>query len=241
MRSWSIPAGKIFGAEVRIHLTFLVLLMFVWFTESAGHGKIDTDRGLALVAIIFGCVVMHELGHAVAGLHAGISAKTIILLPIGGVTLLDETRQGSEPAEGSWKRDIRIALAGPLINLLVAVVAGSILLAVAPEIHLWSRPWVSSGNLPRSLVWANVWLALFNVLPAYPLDGGKVLRSLLSRHMDAVRATRRAVSIGQTIATLLMLVGIWNLWLTLIGIFVFIGAQLPFRAGDGASGRHHVD
>jgi len=230
VRNWSIPAGRIFGVELRIHLTFLLLLLFVWVNESAEHGPVSGGRSLALVGIIFACVVLHELGHALVGMHAGIPAKAIVLLPIGGITLLDETRGPAQSTTPVWKRDIRIALAGPLVNLLLAFVAGSILLAVAPEIQLWSKPYVSSAHLLRSLVWANVWLALFNLLPAYPMDGGRVLRSLLSRRMDPVLATRRAVSIGQTFAMLLMLVGIWNLWLTLIGIFLFIAAQLEERS-----------
>jgi Zn-dependent protease/CBS domain-containing protein len=231
MRNWSIPAGKIFGVELRVHLTFLFLLVFVWLTESASHGTASAGRGLALVGIIFGCVVLHELGHALVSMHAGIPAKAIILLPIGGITLLDETQQPPGSGAQTWKRDIRIALAGPLVNLVIAFVAGSILLAVAPEIQLWAKPYVHSNNLPRSLVWANLWLALFNLLPAYPLDGGRVLRAVFSRSMDPVRATRRAVSIGQAFATLFMLVGmLWNIWLTMIGFFLFIAAQLEERS-----------
>ena len=231
MRNWSIPAGKVFGVELRIHLTFLFLLVFVWLTESASHGTASAGRGLALVGIVFGCVLLHELGHALVSMHAGIPAKAIILLPIGGITLLDETQRAPETGEGTWKRDIRIALAGPLVNLVIAFVAGSILLAVAPEIQLWAKPYVHSSNLPRSLVWANLGLALFNLLPAYPMDGGRVLRAVFSRSMDPVRATRRAVSIGQAFATLFMLVGmLWNIWLTMIGFFLFIAAQLEERS-----------
>lgn len=227
MRNWSIPAGRILGVELRIHLTFLILLLFVWVNESVEHGRASGGRSLALVGMVFACVVLHEVGHALVSMHAGIPAKSIILLPIGGVTLLDETQQA--PATNR-KRDIQIALAGPLVNLLMAFVAGGILMGVAPEIQLWAKPYVTPANLPRSLVWANLWLALFNLLPAYPMDGGRVLRALLSRRMDSVRATRRAVSIGQTFATLLMLLGIWNLWLTLIGIFLFIAGQLEERS-----------
>jgi Zn-dependent protease/CBS domain-containing protein len=232
MRNWSIPAGRILGVELRIHLTFLFLLVFVWLTESAPHGSPSaTPRGLALVGIIFGCVVLHELGHALASMHAGIPAKAIILLPIGGVTLLDETRQPLEPGAQTWKRDIRIALAGPLVNLVMAFITASILLAVAPEIRLWNKPYVTSANLPRSLVWANIWLAGFNLLPAYPMDGGRVLRAFFVRSMDSVRATRRAVSVGQAFAMLFMLVGMLsNIWLTLTGFFLFIAAQLEDRS-----------
>jgi len=231
MRNWSIPAGRIFGVELRIHLTFFFLLIFVWLTESAAHSSAGAARGLALVGIIFGCVVLHELGHALVGMQAGIPARAIILLPIGGVTVFDESQAPIQPGTSTWKRDIRIAIAGPLVNLLIAFASGSILLAIAPEIHLWSKPWIYSGNLPRSLVWANLWLAGFNLLPAYPMDGGRVLRALFTRRMDPVQATRRAVTIGQAFATLFMLVGMLsNIWLTLIGFFLFVAAQLEERS-----------
>ncbi|MFZ0803751.1 MAG: site-2 protease family protein [Terriglobales bacterium] len=232
MRNWSIPAGRVFGVELRIHLTFFFLLLFVWLTESASHGPASAGRGLALVGIVFASVLLHELGHALVATHAGIPAKAIILLPIGGITLLDETQQPIEPGVLTWKRDIRIAIAGPVVNLAIAFAAASILLAVAPEIHLWTKPWdLQSGNLPRALVWSNLWLGLFNLLPAYPMDGGKILRALFSRRMDPVRATRRAIAIGQAFATLFMLTGmLWNIWLTMIGFFLFIAAQLEERS-----------
>jgi Zn-dependent protease/CBS domain-containing protein len=232
MRNWSIPAGRIFGVELRIHLTFFFLLLFVWLTESASHGPANAGRGLALVGIVFASVVLHELGHALVATHAGVPAKAIILLPIGGITLLDETQQPVEPGVLTWKRDIRIAIAGPLVNLAIALASASILLAVAPEIHLWTKPWdLQSNNLPRALVWSNLWLGLFNLLPAYPLDGGKILRALFSRRMDSARATRRAIAIGQAFATLFMLTGmLWNIWLTMIGFFLFIAAQLEERS-----------
>src|SRR5690348_16489437 len=105
MRSWSISIGKLFGVEFRIQWTFLFLLAFVWFTEAGSTNSVAPGRGLALVAIIFGSVVLHELGHALVSMHAGIPVKAIILLPIGGVTLLDETRQSGVPASQTWKRD----------------------------------------------------------------------------------------------------------------------------------------
>ena len=231
MRNWSIPAGRIFGVELRIHLTFFFLLAFVWLTESAAHSGASAGRGLALVGIIFGSVVLHELGHALVGMHAGVPARAIILLPIGGVTLFDEKQHPVEAGVLTWKRDIRIALAGPLVNLMIAAVAGGILFAVTPEMNLWTRPYPYSSNLLRSLVWSNLWLAMFNVLPAYPMDGGRVLRALFSRRMDPVRATRRAVTIGQAFATVFMLVGmLGNIWLTMIGFFLFIAAQLEERS-----------
>lgn len=233
MRNWSIPAGRLFGVEIRIHLTFVFLLIFVWVTERAAHGTNGAMRGLALVGIVFGCVVLHELGHALVALRAGVPAKGIILLPIGGITLLDESAQSPEARQAvePWKREIRIALAGPLVNLLLALVLGSIILILAPEISLWQKPWIDSSHLWRSLVWANVSLGLFNLLPAYPMDGGRILRAVFSRKMDQVASTRRAVTIGQTFATLFMLVGLLsNVWLTLVGVFLFAGAQLEERS-----------
>src|ERR1700737_1741739 len=229
MRSWAIPAGRVFGVELRIHWTFLLLPLFVWCTEYTSHGTADGGRDLALVAIMLACVLAHELGHALVARRLGIHSKSIILLPIGGITQLDDGRPAVDPNVASWKTDIRIALAGPLINLLIAFVSGSIFLAVAPQVaNLWSWPFVQSGNLLRSLVWANLYLAGFNLLPAYPMDGGRVLRALFSRRMDPVQATRRAVSIGQAFATMFLLGGMLlpNYWLTLVGLFLFIASQM---------------
>src|SRR5437763_1663916 len=111
MRSWSISAGRVFGIEVRIHLTFLFLLVFVWVTETAAHHAVpNPGRGIALVAIIFGSVLAHEFGHAVVAIRSGVRAKAIILLPIGGVTTLDESHALSDAEEGRkhWTRDLRI-------------------------------------------------------------------------------------------------------------------------------------
>jgi len=131
-----------------------------------------------------------------------------------------------------WKRDIRIAMAGPFTSLLIALVSTGIILVVAPHVDLRTWPFMQSRNLPRSLVWANLYLAGFNLLPADPMDGGRVLRALFSRRMDPVQATRRAVSIGQAFATLFILVGMLlpNYWLTLVGLFLFIGSQMEERS-----------
>ena len=110
MRSWSVPAGRLFGVDIRIHFTFLFLLAFVWFTQSVAMGTTGAVRGVALVVIIFGCVVLHELGHALVARRSGVAVRSIILLPIGGVTLMEEVNQRNSDSA----RDIRIAIAGPL-------------------------------------------------------------------------------------------------------------------------------
>jgi Zn-dependent protease len=243
MRNWSIPVGRIFGIEIRVHLTFFFLLMFVWSLESNLRGNWNAWRGLALVGVIFASVLLHEFGHAIVAARHGVPAKAIILLPIGGVTLLNEAALISESGEmqpaKTWKRDIRIALAGPVVNLVLAALSAFVIMSLWPQVDLAGRPFLTGANLPRSLVWTNICLALFNLLPAYPLDGGRVLRAILNRRMDTFVATRRAVSIGQLFAVLLMLFGMLrymqtntlsSAWLAMIGFFLFLGAQMEERS-----------
>ena len=225
MRSWSIPAGRLFGVDLRIHLTFLFLLAFVWFTQSVTMGTSGAMRGVALVGIIFACVVLHELGHALVAGGSGVMVRSIILLPIGGVTLMDDAAQRSHPA-----REIRISVAGPLVNLIIAAVSGALILTFMPQVKLWAHPYVYAGNLPRALFWGNVFLGAFNLLPAYPMDGGRILRAFLAERMEYVRATRLAVTVGQGFAMLFIFLGVWNTWLMLIGFFLFVGAQLEDRS-----------
>ena len=239
MRSWSIPVGRLFGIEIRIHLTFLFLLIFLFSTEVATQDSSAGLRVLGLVGIIFGSVVLHELGHALVARGSGIPAKGIILLPIGGITILDEAHAITDPIN-AWKRDIRVAAAGPLVNLFIAGLSALVLLAVIPGLSLTAKPLLDSSALLRSIVWANLYLGLFNLLPAYPMDGGRVLRAFFSRRVDVVQATHRAVRIGHVFSILMIMVGMllsmhaesrWNgYWLMMIGFFLFAGAQLEERS-----------
>jgi len=231
MRSWSIPAGRIFGVQIRIHLAFLFLLFFIWLTEAPVHGTPNPGRGLALTLIVFVSVVLHELAHALAGPRSSNVARSVILLPIGGVTLLSEMRPSSGSATETWAQEVRIALAGPFANLAIGLVAGIAISLAEPHVQLFTKPYVISSNLLRSFVWVNIGLALLNLIPAYPLDGGRILRAWFLRTIDPVRATQRAVSISQTFAMLFMLLGmIKNIWLTMIGFFIFIAGQLEERS-----------
>src|SRR5450759_1696062 len=174
MRSRSIPVGRLFGIEIRIHWTFAFLLFFLFSTEAAAQDASAALRVLGLFGIVFGSVVLHELGHALVARGSGIPAKGIILLPIGGVTILDEAHAIPDPIN-AWRRDIRIAVAGPVVNLCVAGLAALILLAAIPGFSLTARPLLHSNALLRSIVWSNLYLGLFNLLPAYPMDGGRGL------------------------------------------------------------------
>jgi Zn-dependent protease/CBS domain-containing protein len=231
MRSWSIQVGRLFGVEVRLHLTFFLLPLFIFWTEYSAHHAANGSRDLALTGIVLACVGARECGHMLAARRYGMTPKAVILLPLSGVTLFEEPRVDKLSASNLWRRDIRLALVGPVVNLTLAVLIAGVLLAFARGINLWEWPFLQSANLRRSLVWANLYLAGLNLLPAYPLDGGRILRALFSRTLDSAAATRRAVSISYAIAMVVMVAGLFsNPWLTLVGVVIFSAAQLEERA-----------
>jgi Zn-dependent protease/CBS domain-containing protein len=232
MRSWSIHVGRLFGVEVRLHLTFVILPLFVFWTEYSVHPSANGPRDLALVGIVLACVAAHEIGHMLVARRFGLIPKAVILLPLSGVTVFDESRvEKPESAEAVWKREVRIALTGPLVNLVFALVAAGVISFAGVGAHLREWPFLQSNNLPRSLVWANIYIAGLNLLPAYPLDGGRILRAYFARSMDPATATRRAVSISHALAMTLMVAGLFsNTWLTMVGLIIFSAAQLEERA-----------
>jgi Zn-dependent protease/CBS domain-containing protein len=232
MRSFSIHVGRLFGVEVRLHLTFVILPLFVFWTEYNAQRPANGPRDLALVGIVLACVAVHEIGHLLVARRAGLIPKAVILLPLGGVTVFEESRpERPESGAAVWKREVRIAVTGPLMNLAFATIAAGIILATGTRANLWEWPLLQSSNLPRSLVWANLYIAGLNLLPAYPLDAGRILRAFFARTIDPAAATRRAVSISHAIAMVLMVAGLFsNTWLTMVGIIIFSAAQLEERA-----------
>ena len=237
MRSWSIPVGRLFGVDVRLHLTFILLPMFIFFTEYAAHQRTPNGpRDLALVGIILACVGAHEFGHMFAARRFGLIPKAVILLPLTGVTIYEEPKveksiEKPQPAERLWKREIRLAMIGPLVNLALGCLAAAAIMGSGRGIELWKWPLLQASNLPKSIVSANLYLAVLNLMPAYPLDGGRILRAFFSRTLDPSSATRRAVSISNAIAMVLMLAGMFSdYWLTMVGVIVFSAAQLEERA-----------
>ncbi len=232
MRSWSISVGRLFGVDVRIHLTFLILPIFIYWTDYNAHQQIPNGaRILALVGIVLACVGAHECGHLIAARRFGMIPKAVILLPLTGVALYDESRLERQPSALMWNREVKVALTGPLVSLAVASLAGLVITASNSGIDLWKWPFFSASNLPRSVVWANLWIALLNFLPAYPLDGGRLARVFFARTMDAPSATRRAVAISSAISMVLIFAGlISDNWLTMVGVIIFSAAQLEERA-----------
>jgi Zn-dependent protease/CBS domain-containing protein len=232
MRSWSIPAGQWFGINVRVHLTFFFLLVFAWIAPSRSVDATGFLRSLAFTGIVMGAVVAHELAHLAVSLRGGPLPRAIILLPIGGLSLMESARDDSpltHQHHDDPRREIRVALAGPLANFALALGLAVVFRIWLPQVSLLQMPLLTIANLPHSAVWINLLIAGLNLLPAFPLDGGRVLRALLSRRMDYATATRRAVSLGNLFVIALMAVGFWNTWFLLAGFFLFIGAQLEER------------
>jgi len=216
--SWSIKIARIFGIPIYLHWTFLILM--VWLAMSQimeGASTSEALQGLAFPLAMFGCVVLHELGHAVAAQRFGVSTRDITLLPIGGVARLE--RMPEKPSE-----ELVVALAGPLVNVVIALLLYTAGTRVAfrsedPEML------VHGGMLGRLLL-VNVFLVLFNLIPAFPMDGGRVLRSLLAMTIDYGKATRIAAGVGQFLAIVFAYIGLqYNPFLILIALFVWIGAQ----------------
>lgn len=217
MTSWSWKLGRIAGIPIYVHWTFLILLAWILFA-GLGAGKTVGEAmvEVGFVLSIFGCVVLHELGHALMARRFGVPTVDITLLPIGGVARLQ--RIPERPSE-----ELLVAVAGPLVN--VAIVA--ILFAAGVRLHVEAtdEAILLRGGFLGRLMLVNVFLVAFNVLPAFPMDGGRILRALLAMAMDYGRATRIAAGIGQLMALLFAFVGLMiNPILLLIALFVWIGA-----------------
>ena len=216
----SFQIGRIAGIKILIHWTFLLLLGFIVFTEMRkGSDTTAIVANIGFVLALFLCVMLHELGHSLAAKRYGIKTKHITLLPIGGVASLE--RIPEDPMQELW-----VALAGPLVNVLIAL----LLLPFVGFTGLFFEE--SVGNLTTtrgflySLFRVNIILVLFNAIPAFPMDGGRVLRALLAMQLGRIRATSIASALGRIIAIGFVFFGLLtNPFLVLIGIFVYFGAQ----------------
>lgn len=229
MRNWSIFTVKFGGIEVRIHFTFLALLIFLLLTETARSGARAIPRIFMLTGLVLVSVVLHEIGHAVVSTRRGFPIKGIMLLPLGGLVMTDSTVQ--EENARNLRNEMLIALAGPLVSAVVAGITALVFMAMGPVHNLWLPPLVTTANLGVSFFWINACLFAFNLLPAFPLDGGRILRAWLAHRMEFRQATRRAVSSGHVFAGIFMLAGaaVNIQWLMLVGFFIFMAAQIEER------------
>ncbi|EPX78138.1 site-2 protease family protein [Salipiger mucosus] len=220
--TWSFSIGRLFGSDLRVHATFFLLLAWVGAGAWAAGGPQAALQNVAFVLALFACVVAHEFGHALMARRYGIKTPDITLLPIGGLARLE--RMPEKPAQ-----EIAVALAGPAVNIVIwALLLGfGASTAVEDLADIGTTPGAFLGQLAA----VNLFLALFNLLPAFPMDGGRVLRAALATRMSRVRATQAAATAGQVMAFLL---GFWgltsgNLVLLLIALFVFFAGTAESR------------
>jgi Zn-dependent protease/CBS domain-containing protein len=215
---WSLNLGSVAGTVVRVHITFLLFLGWIFFASWASGGSAAAWQGLAFMLLLFACVLAHEFGHIFTARYFGVSTPDVVLLPIGGVARLE--RIPEEP----WE-EFLVAIAGPLVNVAIAL---ALVVLAGAQLKTGNLAAVESANasLIDRLAAVNLFLALFNMIPAFPMDGGRVLRALLATRTGYVRATEIAAFIGQGVAFALGFIGLFNNpMLIFIAIFVYLAAS----------------
>ncbi len=218
---WSIPLARVFGIRIGVHLSFFLILAWAAWLGWSYNGPVASLWAVAMMALLFTCVILHELGHSLVAMHYGIQVAHITLLPIGGVAALN-----SMPEEP--RQELLIAIAGPMVNVAILVLL--VPFKGFPE-------WIDAPIIPQSLpelvdavIRANMILIVFNAIPAFPMDGGRVLRAGLAMLLPYASATAWASLIGRILAVVFVLLGFqFNVFLILIGIFVYVGASAENR------------
>ena len=215
---WSWRLGRFFGIDVFMHATFLILIGWVLLSHwLQGESLTAAVEGVGFILALFGCVVLHEYGHALTARRYGIKTRDITLLPIGGVARLE--RMPDQPVQELW-----VALAGPAVNVVIAVIL-FLWLQLTSSLVPVTELEVGRGSFLERLMVVNLFLVGFNMIPAFPMDGGRGVRALLAMRMEYTRATHIAASLGQFIAILFGFLGLLsNPFLVFIAFFVWIGA-----------------
>ena len=197
---WSWKIGRLVGIDLYVHATFFLLILWVAIVYWVGGRSLAAVvNGVVFILVLFACVVAHEFGHALTARRYGIPTRDITLLPIGGISRLE--RMPDKPWEEFW-----VAVSGPAVNVALAIVLYAWILIS----HGWipvTKLGIANGPFVERILMANLFLAVFNLLPAFPMDGGRVLRALLATRMDYPRATRTAAGIGQALALVFGLLG----------------------------------
>src|SRR4051794_22979393 len=230
---WSIPIAVIAGTVVRIHVTFLLFLVWIAGTHWRLGGQAAALDGVLFIVLLFACVVAHEFGHIFAARPYGIRTPDVTLWPIGGVASLE--RIPDNPRE-----ELVVALAGPAVNVVIAAVL-IVLMGAAPDsaaMTALENP--RAGLIPR-LAAANIFLVVFNLIPAFPMDGGRVLRALIAMRAGRVQATRIAARIGQGAAFVFALLGLFTTpMLIVIGLFIYLAATAEAQHVAFSDGNHDL-
>ena len=210
----TLKFASFFGIPVRIHFTFPLILVAFGLEAGLRGGWMDAAWAVLLVLAVFVCVVLHEFGHSLQVRRYGIVVRDIILLPIGGMARAE--RIPDDP-----KQEIVVAISGPLVNFALALVFFAVLM-------IRDEPLTFENDFLVNLLYINIALGTFNLIPAFPMDGGRILRGLLATKMDYLRATRFAKNVGQIIAVLFVIIGFVDtsfIMLPLIAVFIFFGAM----------------
>lgn len=215
---WSFSIGTIRGTQIRIHATFFLLLAWVLVAAWMAEGPAAAMENVAFILVLFACVVLHEFGHITMARHFGVKTPDITLLPIGGMARLE--RIPEDP-----RQEILVALAGPAVNVAIWLVLTLVLGASVQMNVLQSLEDPTQGFLQR-LAAVNLMLVLFNMIPSFPMDGGRVFRAVLALFMDRLRATQIAAQVGQIMAFLFGFLGLTggSPLLVLIAVFIFFAA-----------------
>jgi Zn-dependent protease len=222
---WSFSLGRIAGTEIKVHVTFVLLLIWLGVGAYAAGGAAAALDGTLFILALFACVTLHEFGHILMARRFGVRTPDVILLPIGGVARLE--RIPEEP-----RQELLIAIAGPVVTLLIAATLYLALRLAGSPLSLASLD-PETGPFAARIMVVNLWLLGFNLIPAFPMDGGRVLRALLATRVGLVRATRAAATVGQVLAVAMGLIGLssrGSAMLVLIAFFVFIGAATEASA-----------
>ncbi len=222
---WSVKLGTVAGTAIRVHMTFVLLLIWIWLVHYRIGGVPAAWEGSAFIVCVFACVVLHEFGHIAVARRFGIKTPDIVLLPIGGVARLE--RMPTKPLE-----ELLIAIAGPLVNVVIA----ALLLVAIGGTAGWNqltKPQDPSVNFLVRLAAVNIFLVLFNMIPTFPMDGGRVLRAILAMRWSWAHATRVAATIGQGVAFAMGIAGLfYNPLLILIAVFVYLAAQAEAQSSE---------
>ncbi len=222
----SLRVGRLAGIDLYLHWTFGLLLAGAFVFFLVGHDVPTAVAGVLLIAAVFGSVVLHELGHALAARRYGIATRDITLYPVGGVARL--ARLPERPVQ-----ELVVALAGPAVNVVLAGATWLVMLVLGWSITAPTGLADPTSGFASNFFWSNVVLVLFNLLPAFPMDGGRVLRALLAMKLEYARATRIAAGVGQGMAILFAFVAVTNgfdPFLLFIALFVYLGAEQEAHA-----------
>jgi len=233
---WSYSIGRVAGTDIKVHITFLLLLLWLGAGAYSAGGPAAALDSTVFTLALFGCVILHEFGHILMARRFGVRTPDVIVLPIGGVARLE--RIPDVP-----KQELLIAIAGPLVTLLIALVlyAGLRLFGSMPPVPALDM--TIETPFAERLMAVNFTLLVFNLIPAFPMDGGRVLRALLAMRVGLVRATRAAGTVGQVLAVTMGLIGLakGEPILVLIAFFVFVGAAAEASAVETRAAAQGLD